>query len=92
MKNLDFSTMPIPPGSVFALVQQVIILCFSALLLDGGFVAMVCMAAGLAFWVSAIIYFALRHAVWTYLDTIVIRWAYIPICIGIFILAAWMMG
>jgi hypothetical protein len=87
MSPLEFATIRLPPAVGFALLQQVVVICLSAMVLDGGMFSLICMAAFVVFWGGVGLLIARRHGSMTPLDTLIIRWAYLPLCIAIFLVA-----
>jgi hypothetical protein len=85
--SLKLATKPLPAGVAFALFHQLVVICLSATILDGGMLGLVCLSAFVIFWGGTGILIARRHGVLTPLDTLLIRWGYLPICIVMFCLA-----
>jgi hypothetical protein len=89
VKNYNFATTPLPESARFALIQQAIVLVLSAGMLDGGELAQICFYAFVAFWGGTGVLVARRGATITRADILLIRWSYIPLCIGSFFLTHW---
>lgn len=83
-------TKPLPSAVTSALLQQIVVLITSAMILDGGIVGRACMLALVVFWGGAGLLLARRRGVaLTQLDTLLIRWSYIPLCIVLFFATFW---
>src|SRR5215467_3298335 len=84
-----FTTTPLPRAVNCALVQQAIIIFLSALILDGGVIAQICMYALAGYWGGAILLVFRRGAALSHSDLALIRWGYIPVCVISFLLTYW---
>jgi hypothetical protein len=89
MKIPSFLTMPLPEPVKFALIQQVIVMTLSAMVLDGGALAQVCFYALAAFWGGLIVLLARHRVALMRVDVLLIRWSYIPLCVGSFFVTYW---
>jgi hypothetical protein len=89
MRFHNLATTPIPDSVRFALIQQAVVLVLAAGMLDGGELAQVCFYAFAAFWAGVGVLIARRGAALTRVDILLIRWSYIPLCIGSFFLTHW---
>ena len=79
---------PLPNAVSFAFVQQLIV--FAVIPMDGGLeLGLICALAFVAFWGAAGLLLARRRFALNRLDTLLIRWSFIPLCIGTFFLVDW---
>ena len=88
MKWSYFAT-PMPGAVIFALVQQTTVIFLSALIMDGGAIAQVCMYAFAGYWGGTMLLAFRRGAALSHGDIALVRWGYIPACILSFILTYW---
>ena len=87
---MNFATKLLPSAVTFALVQQLMVIILSGLILDGGFIGQACIMALVVFWGGAGLLLARRRGVaLTPLDTLLIKWSYIPLCIVAMFLTYW---
>jgi len=63
------------------LAQQVVVLLFTSMILDGGDIFTMCLVALVGFWVGAVIICVRRPQTPTRVDLLFIRFGYFPLCI-----------
>lgn len=85
MKNIRLADS-FKPALIIAVIQQLVILFFAAMFLDGGLIAQKCFYACLAFWCSAALIIVRRPTSPTPTDLVFIQIGYLPVCAITFLL------
>ena len=81
-----FAPAPYRDAIKLALAQQIPILVLTLGILDGGDIFRICLIAFIAFWTCLVLVQRRRPEAPTRLDLTLIKWSYMPLCVGTFFL------
>jgi hypothetical protein len=89
MKSYLWTATDFSRAVTSALIQQAFVILLSAMILDGGGTAQICLYAFAGFWGGTALLAFRRGAALSRVDIAFIRWGYIPVCVLAFALTGW---